>query len=173
MRPPPGAQNTGGSVPPPVGNGSRREYMHVWLGLDVLMVTGKVVRFDELKGYGFVAPDTGGEDVFIHVNDLEFDKRLLGPGMVVKFEVEEGDRGLKASHVQLQEGAERHMPAPVRSASGVSPNEELCDVLSVREFVEEITEALLHAAPTATAEQVLQIRQRLIQVAHSHGWVDS
>ncbi|WP_176582846.1 cold-shock protein [Streptomyces marincola] len=135
------------------------------------MVTGKVVRFDELKGYGFVAPDTGGEDVFIHVNDLEFDKRLLGPGMVVRFDVEEGDRGLKASNVQLQEGGER--PAAPRGSSGVSAGEELCDVLSVREFVEEITEALLQAAPGATSEQILQIRQRLIQVAHSHGWVDS
>ncbi|MDT0344445.1 cold-shock protein [Streptomyces litchfieldiae] len=136
------------------------------------MVTGKVVRFDELKGYGFVAPDTGGEDVFIHVNDLEFDKRLLGPGMLVSFDVEEGDRGLKASRVRLQEGVERPFSASGR-ASGVSPGEELCDVLSAKEFIEEITEVLLHAAPTATSEQILQIRQRLVQVAHSHGWVDS
>ncbi|WP_049572601.1 cold-shock protein [Streptomyces sp. SBT349] len=135
------------------------------------MVTGKVVRFDELRGYGFVAPDTGGEDVFIHVNDLEFDKRLLGPGMLVRFDVEEGDRGLKASNVRLQEGGDRQA-GPPRGSSG-SPQDELCDVLSVREFVEEITEALLHAAPSATSEQILAIRQRLIQVAHSHGWVDS
>ncbi|RKN05717.1 cold-shock protein [Streptomyces radicis] len=136
------------------------------------MVTGKVVRFDELRGYGFVAPDTGGEDVFIHVNDLEFDKRLLGPGMLVTFDVEEGDRGLKASNVRLQEGADRHVSPPSRGSSGV-PGDDLCDVLSAREFVEEITEALLRAAPTATSEQILAIRQRLIQLAHSHGWVDS
>jgi cold shock CspA family protein len=137
------------------------------------MVTGKVVRFDELKGYGFVAPDAGGEDVFIHVNDLEFDKRLLGPGMQVTFDVEEGDRGLKASHVQLQEGGERRYAGPARSSSGDSPHEDLCDVLSTKEFIEEITEALLQAAPAATSEQILQIRQRLVQIAHAHGWVDS
>jgi CspA family cold shock protein len=58
---------------------------------------GKVVRFDEFRGYGFVAPDAGGEDVFIHVNDLDFDKRLIEPGALVEFDVEDGDRGPKAS----------------------------------------------------------------------------
>jgi CspA family cold shock protein len=58
--------------------------------------TGTVVSFDRIKGYGFVAPDVGGEDVFIHVNDLNDlhgDKALLGPGCLVEFRLEEGDRG--------------------------------------------------------------------------------
>lgn len=129
------------------------------------MVTGKVVRFDEGKGYGFLAPDGGGEDVFVHVNDLDFDKRLLSPGALVEFDIEDGDRGLKASQVRILG----------RSAAGPRPGDEegYGDVLSAREFLEEITEALLNAAPEATAEQILRVRQRLVQVAHSHGWIDA
>lgn len=133
------------------------------------MVTGKVVRFDEFRGYGFVAPETGGEDVFLHVNDLQFDKRLLGPGALVEFEVEEGDRGLKASRVtMITRGADRPAPTP-----RVSEDDGLCDVLSVKEFLEEVTESLLDAAPSLTGEQIVHIRQRLAQVAHQHGWVES
>ncbi|HVV17863.1 MAG TPA: cold shock domain-containing protein [Pseudonocardiaceae bacterium] len=135
------------------------------------MVAGKVVRFDEFRGYGFVAPDTGGEDVFLHVNDLQFDKRLLGPGALVEFDVEEGDRGLKASHVRMiSRGAER--PAP-RPAPRATEDDGMCDVLSVKEFLEEVTEALLDSAPGVTGEQIVHIRQRLAQVAHTHGWVEA
>jgi cold shock CspA family protein len=134
----------------------------------VVVVAGKVVRFDEFRGYGFVAPDTGGEDVFLHVNDLQFDKRLLGPGALVEFDVEEGDRGLKASRVRMISKGDRPAPRP-------EPRDDdgLCDVLTVKEFLEEITECLLDAAPTVTGEQIVHIRQRLAQVAHTHGWVEA
>ncbi|WP_331477212.1 cold-shock protein [Amycolatopsis sp. CA-230715] len=139
------------------------------------VVTGKVVRFDEVRGYGFVAPEGGGEDVFMHVNDLEVDKRLIAPGAIVEFAVEDGDRGLKASGVTLVEGA------PARAAGTVAPRTEhrsefddgLCDVLSVPEFTAELTEALLTAAPTLTGAQIVQVRQRLVSFARGHGWIDS
>ncbi|MDI2032213.1 cold shock domain-containing protein [Saccharopolyspora sp. TS4A08] len=135
------------------------------------MVTGKVIRFDEVRGYGFVAPDVGGEDVFIHVNDLTFDKRLIAPGVVVEFDLEDSDRGPKASHVSIV----REAPAAAaeRGPDEPPPGEELFDVLSAKEFHETITEALLAAAPTMTAEQILQVRQKLTQVAVRHGWVDA
>lgn len=137
------------------------------------MVAGKVVRFDEIRGYGFVAPDTGGEDVFLHVNDLQFDKRLLGPGALVEFDVEEGDRGLKASHVRMiSRGAERMAPV-TRSEPRVADDDVMCDVLSVKEFLEEVTETLLDAAPSLTGEQIVHVRQRMAQVAHTHGWVEA
>jgi cold shock protein len=153
-----------------------------------VVVTGKVVRFDEFRGYGFVAPSTGGEDVFLHVNDLQFDKRLLGPGALVEFDVEEGDRGLKASHVRMiSRGGERPVPSSSPLSSSSLPDSEaepkpvfrtadddgMCDVLSVKEFLEEVTETLLDAAPSITAEQIVHIRQRLAQVAHTHGWVEA
>lgn len=45
-----------------------------------------------IKGYGFLAPDSGGEDVFIHVNGLYSDKSLLVTGSIVEFRLDEGDR---------------------------------------------------------------------------------
>lgn len=134
-----------------------------------MVVVGKVVRFDEFKGYGFVAPDTGGDDVFLHVNDLQFDKRLLGPGALVEFDVEEGDRGLKASHVRMISKGDRPAPRPDPRAD----DDGLCDVLTVKEFLEEVTECLLDAAPAITGEQIVHIRQRLAQVAHTHGWIEA
>lgn len=139
------------------------------------MVAGKVVRFDEFRGYGFVAPTTGGEDVFLHVNDLQFDKRLLGPGAMVEFDVEEGDRGLKASRVRMiSRGGERPAPRPEpRVSDDDGDGDGMCDVLSVKEFLEEVTEALLDATPSVTAEQIVHIRQRMAQLAHTHGWVET
>ena len=138
------------------------------------MPEGKVIRFDEIRGYGFVAPSSGGEDVFLHVNDLEFDKRLLGPGVFVKFDVEDGDRGLKASRVGLLDREPRAAaPAPKPSVVKEVTDDGMCDVLTVKEFLEEVTESLLSTAPAITGEQIILIRQRLAQLARNHGWVES
>ena len=138
---------------------------HAWLFIwywVVVMVSGTVVRFDEVRGYGFVAPEGGGEDVFIHVNDLAFDKRLLTPGTMVEFTVEEGDRGPKASHVRMLGS-----PEPARAIDN-----DLCDVLSTKKFISEVTETLLSAAPSMSAQQILQARQGLVVKAREHGWVE-
>ncbi|WP_312871518.1 cold-shock protein [Amycolatopsis acididurans] len=120
------------------------------------MVTGKVVRFDEIRGYGFVTPDGGGEDVFVHVNDLETDKRLIGPGAVVEFTVEDGERGPKASNVRVVRNAR---PAEDFFVPGM-------------EFREELTEALLTGVPSLTAEQLLRVRKIVLDVVHDRGWLD-
>jgi cold shock protein len=65
------------------------------------MLTGKVIRFDEVRGYGFIAPDGGGEDIFVHANVLGDDKYVFGPGLRVEFEATDGDRGPKAYAVHL------------------------------------------------------------------------
>lgn len=65
------------------------------------MKQGKVKFFDSQKGYGFIAPDDGGDDVFVHRNNVE----NLGPNQglkddeAVEFEVEETDKGLSAINV--------------------------------------------------------------------------
>ncbi|GAB3006572.1 cold shock domain-containing protein [Amycolatopsis acidiphila] len=122
------------------------------------MVTGKVVRFDEMRGYGFVAPESGGEDVFVHVNDLDVDKRLIAPGAIVEFTVEDGERGPKASNVRI-----------VRDARPAIDEDYLPSGL---DFREELTEALLTGAPTLTAEQVLRVRKTVLELVHEHGWLD-
>ncbi|MFJ8822979.1 cold-shock protein [Streptomyces sp. NPDC102467] len=129
-----------------------------------------MVRFDGARGYGFIAPDDGGEDVFLHVNDLLIPESYLRTGLKVDFDIEEGDRGPKASSVQLAEGATAPT-APGRIAA--EGDDVLCDVLRVDEFTNEVTELLLRAAPSLTGEQILAVRRELVQSGRKHGWVDS
>ncbi|MER5550247.1 cold shock domain-containing protein [Streptomyces sp. NPDC002793] len=128
------------------------------------MTTGRVVRFDSARGYGFIAPEGGGDDVFLHVNDMQVPEALVSPGVMLTFEIEEGDRGPKAAGVRLAPG-ETGKPA-------VPYDDSLCDVLSAEEFTQEVTEALLKAAPSLTGEQILQVRGGLAQLAKSHGWTE-
>lgn len=142
----------------------------------LLLSTGKVIRFDEFKGYGFVAPDEGGEDVFIHVNDLDFDKRLLAPGVRVEYVAEEGDRGLKAAQVQIIDSPKpvtrAAVPAVVQDAETTEYDDVVCDVLSLHDFSTELTEGLLRANRVLTAEQILDIRQVVVRIAQSHKWLE-
>ncbi|WP_329454750.1 cold-shock protein [Streptomyces sp. NBC_01497] len=137
-----------------------------------MVATGKVIRFDAVRGYGFVAPSGGGDDVFLHVNDLVVDKSQLTPGVTVEFDVENGDKGLKAAHVSVLEG-DRFAPAAHHPEPRTPVDDGLCDILTAREFTEEVTEALLSAAPGITAEQILGIRRHLAKLAADHGWVET
>jgi CspA family cold shock protein len=141
----------------------------------IRVATGKVVRFDEFRGYGFVAPDTGGEDVFIHVNDLDFDKHLIGPGALVEFDVDDGDRGPKASRVRILSRPTSQSTAPkiANTLSRRATDDSLCDLLTAKEFRDEVTETLLNASPTVTADQILRIREGLVRIADSHGWIET
>lgn len=142
------------------------------------MVSGRVVRFDGVKGYGFIAPDHGGEDVFLHVNDLRIPEASLRPGLMVEFEVEQGDRGLKASSVRLASGgaADPGSGFPGRSeapARQIAEGDDvMCDVLNSQEYVRDVTEVLLESAPGLTAAHILQARQGLLHFAKKHGWVE-
>ncbi|MFI7242171.1 cold-shock protein [Streptomyces qinglanensis] len=145
-------------------------------------VVGRVVRFDGARGYGFIAPDHGGEDVFLHANDLMMPESFVHSGVAVEFEIEDGDRGLKASSVRLLDrsdagpetaspGRDRapHGPAASRGEDGEDP---MCDVLGVAEYTRAVTELLLETAPDLTGAQILDIRRRLVQFGKSHGWAE-
>jgi cold shock CspA family protein len=138
-------------------------------------VTGRVIRFDELRGFGFVAPEQGGEDVFVHVNDVNFEKELIVPGALVEFRVEKGDRGSKATNVRLlEEGSAQDAP-PARQASprpAAKKDFGPAEVLHADDFFYEVTEAMLEVAPGMTAEQIVAVRLRLADVAHNHGWLE-
>ncbi|MFJ6572724.1 cold-shock protein [Streptomyces sp. NPDC091292] len=141
------------------------------------MVTGRVLRFDSVRGYGFIAPDHGGEDVFLHVNDLQIPEHQLRSGLAVEFEIEEGDRGLKASAVRLAEGADHRPPAHSGAVlSGASRqadgDDSLCDVLTSAEYLHEVTEVMLSSAPTLTGAQIVQLRGALLQFSKNHGWTE-
>jgi cold shock CspA family protein len=62
------------------------------------------VRFDRRRGYGFVQPDDGGEDVFVHQNNINMEGfRFLQVGERVSYELEVGEKGMKAVGVALLE----------------------------------------------------------------------
>ena len=68
------------------------------------MTVGTVVRFDRRRGYGFVSPDDGGEDVFVHQNNITMEGfRYLQVGERVNYELEVGEKGMKAVAVTLVE----------------------------------------------------------------------
>jgi CspA family cold shock protein len=63
-------------------------------------VQGKVKWFDEDKGYGFIARDDGGDDVFLHFSALEQSGfKTIAEDAEVEFDVEQGPKGPKASNV--------------------------------------------------------------------------
>lgn len=142
--------------------------------LGVGMVAGRVVRFDTTRGYGFIAPDHGGEDVFLHVNDMLIPESYIRSGTAVEFEIEDGDRGPKASSVQLAKNADGTPVTPPRSAAArqAAGDETLCDVLDRDEYLRDVTEVLLEAAPSLTGTQIVQLRTALLQFAKGHGWAE-
>jgi CspA family cold shock protein len=69
---------------------------------DTLMITGTVKFFNADKGYGFIAPEGGGNDAFVHISAVErAGMRTLDKDQRVSYELETDQRG-KTSAVNLQ-----------------------------------------------------------------------
>jgi CspA family cold shock protein len=66
------------------------------------MATGTVKWFNETKGYGFITPDDGTADVFVHFSAIQAEGfRTLGEGQKVSFDKKAGAKGDQAVNVQL------------------------------------------------------------------------
>ena len=64
------------------------------------MATGKIKWFNDQKGFGFIADDHGGEDVFVHYSTVEMEGfKSLKEGQAVEYEAEPSSKGLKATKV--------------------------------------------------------------------------
>jgi CspA family cold shock protein len=141
---------------------------------ELKMASGKVLQFDPSRGYGFVAADDGGEDIFLHASAFDGVPSELTPGTSLEFEIMAGDRGRKAFDVRFAEAQPAPQPkavVPAQSAAAID-DEQLCDVLSQGEFAEALTEMLLKTIPALTGPQILEVRQGIIALAKKHGWVD-
>ena len=127
--------------------------------------TGRVIRFDTNKGFGFIAPDSGGDDVFLHASVVAGDPHLIREGMVIHFEAIEGEQGRRAVTARVVRESRL-------AASGADVDAELCDVVSSTEFMREVTDTLLVAAPSLNGSQIVEIRQRLTMYARDRRWLE-
>ena len=66
---------------------------------------GKVKWFDNKKGFGFISPDDGSKDVFVHFSAIAGQEgfKTLEEGDVVEFDVENGKQGMQAANVTVVE----------------------------------------------------------------------
>jgi CspA family cold shock protein len=66
------------------------------------MQTGKVKWFNDAKGFGFITPDNGGQDLFAHFTQIQSGGgfRSLQEGQSVRFEVTQGAKGPQASNIK-------------------------------------------------------------------------
>jgi len=64
------------------------------------MATGTVKWFNESKGYGFITPDDGSKDIFVHFSAIKVDGfKKLTEGQAVIFEIEQSPKGVQATNV--------------------------------------------------------------------------
>ena len=62
------------------------------------MQEGTVKFFNNTKGFGFISPSTGGQDIFVHISQLHDD---ITENDKVSYEIENGQRGLNAINVRI------------------------------------------------------------------------
>jgi cold shock protein len=66
------------------------------------MATGTVKWFNSSKGFGFIAPDSGGEDVFAHFSAIQVQGfKTLAENQRVSFDVTSGPKGKQAANIHL------------------------------------------------------------------------
>ena len=75
------------------------------------MATGTVKWFNNAKGFGFVVPESGEGDVFVHYSSIQMEGyRTLRTGQPVSFDLEEGPKGLHAVNIRIEGDAPDESP---------------------------------------------------------------
>jgi CspA family cold shock protein len=71
-------------------------------GIDMTTQTGTVKWFNEGKGFGFIAPDDGGKDLFAHFSQIQGGGfKTLAENQRVEFEATQGQKGPQASNIRV------------------------------------------------------------------------
>jgi CspA family cold shock protein len=64
------------------------------------MAKGEVKWFNNAKGWGFIVPESGGDDIFVHFSAIDgTGYKTLNPGQIVSFDLASGERGAHAANV--------------------------------------------------------------------------
>jgi cold shock protein len=84
------------------------------------MAMGTVLRFDEARGYGFIEPDDGGDDIFVHASALGCEERAIVRGARVHFEAVRSGRGRRATLVRTLDQPYPARPPESKSATAMS-----------------------------------------------------
>ncbi len=83
------------------GGNSALNSMPVWQKEQLSMVRGKVKWFNDAKGFGFITPDDGSKDVFVHHSAIEMQGfKTLNEGQAVEFDIVDGQKGPAAQGVR-------------------------------------------------------------------------
>ena len=93
------------------------------------MSTGQVKWFNNAKGFGFILPDEGGDDLFAHYSAIGMDGyKTLKAGQLVSFDTIEGPKGLHAANIMpLSGSADEDTEEPGETVSEELAVEELTD----------------------------------------------
>jgi CspA family cold shock protein len=93
------------------------------------MSTGQVKWFNNAKGFGFILPDDGGDDLFAHYSSISMEGyKTLKAGQSVSFDVIEGPKGLHAANIvplgEENKGAARPQAAAAPAAGTAEQNDQ-------------------------------------------------
>ncbi|MCP3854608.1 MAG: cold shock domain-containing protein [Actinomycetia bacterium] len=112
---------------------------------------GRLFQFDRSQGYGFVRDPDGGQDLFVHVNEMdEISRNTASGGSHLEFEIVDGDRGPRAVEITVVDSGEQ---------------------ASVTEYRQELTELLIKQVPALTAGQLGQVRDVATELARARNWI--
>jgi cold shock CspA family protein len=148
--------------------------------------SGKILSFDDIRGYGFIVPDGGGADVFVHANELRDEKSMFRPGTPVEFDVVDSGRGPKAYAVRVLPAPTPPAGQPIAVPDDVSPvpgahPEHPAEhnggpahdgAVPAHQYSRELTELFLDALPELTGAQIVRLRASLLATARRHGWLE-
>ena len=105
------------------------------LSMDVFAATGTVKWFNEGKGFGFITPDDGGPDVFVHISALVVDDtKSLKEGQRINFGVKQGPKGPQATN---EVSLESSLKSTTNVKAGITkPSADINKKVSKRSFLE-------------------------------------
>ena len=109
------------------------------------MPTGKVKWFNNAKGYGFILPEEGGEDLFVHYSSIQMEGyKTLKAGQVVDYETVKSQKGFHAVNIRALEDAtdEEAPPSLEEEPAAETVAEERSTAEAPQETTTEATETL-------------------------------